>query len=234
MALWDSADLLSRMVSYMLRPESETSDASNVALYYALLTEAQSEWVTHIASVAPSSQVGAPCLMVSTDGGQTYEFRNAQNVKVFPMGHAEIRASRGGPLLLPTSDASMAGDYVPEGDHIRIPNGVTRVYPAGPYARFIDPAGEISASSAPTLNPPHARILLVFRALSKWARRGGMRDPQPFLDMENEAWFGNPAAGVHGILGMLQTQQAVGGIPMSSMGGSWWRGNADLGRTWGA
>lgn len=229
MALWDSADLLQRFNDYALRPANETGADAWTARAYRLLTEAQSEWITSIAAVAPESQYGAPTRMVSTDAGATYEFRDAAGNPVFPMGHAEIRASRSGVVLWPTSDASTAGDYVPEGNRIRIPNGQTRAFPDGPYARFVAPGGEISATAAPTLQPPHARILIVYRALAKWARRGGMRDPQPFLDMENEAWLGNAAAGVHGILGALRTQHAFGGACAPMGADSWWRGNPDLG-----
>lgn len=230
MARWDSADLLARFQEECLRPANETGSEAFIARAYRYLSDAQSEWITTIAAVAPESQMGAPTQMVSTDEGYTYEFRDANGETVFPIGHAEVRASRSGALLMPTFDASGVGDYVPEGNRIRIPNGQTRAFPDGPWARFVAPGGTIDADTEPTLQPPHARILIVYRALAKWARRGGMRDPQPYLDMENEAWLGAPNAGVHGILGALRTQHAHAGARLAVDPGAWWRGNPDLGR----
>jgi hypothetical protein len=231
--LYSSADLLQRYIDMAQRPTTESASADFRALAFRLMTEAQSEWITHFAAIVPDVVRSSPLKMESTDGGYTYEFRDSLGNGVFPIGHVEIRASRTGPVLTPCSDTAVMGDYVPEGYRIRIPNGQMRTFTEGPYARAVLPPGPITEDVEPTLQPPFARVLIVYRALSKWARRGGMRDPQPFLDMENEAWYGNPNAGVTGILGALRTQHAYAGMAMPTDPAAWWRGNPDLGRTWG-
>lgn len=229
MALWDAADLLERCQRAADRPTTDESMAP--ADWYAFLTEAQFEWITHLASICPATQYGAPVQLVSADGGYTYDFPDdADGDPLFPMGQLEIRATRSGALLQPGNDWSDRGDYVPEGTRIRMPNGRSRTFPQGPWARYIAPPAAISASSAPTMQPKHARILLVYRACRKWASKGGLRDPQPFLDQESEAWYGAPAAGVTGILGMLKTQYAFEGMAaIADEAGDfpWWRSMND-------
>ena len=211
MAKYDSADLLARCYRVAQRP---TTDAQQTSVdWYAFLTEAQDEWFSHFASICPEVLYGDPVVLTSADGGYTYTFGDdADGDPIFPMGHIEIRTSRNGSVLTPTTDWGGSGDFLLEGNKIRWPNGATRAWgTTGPVARFITPPDVISATVEPVLLPKQARILLVYRACAKWARRGGLRDPQPFLDMEQEAWLGNPEAGVNGILGMLRTQANFSG-----------------------
>ena len=128
---------------------------------------------------------------------------------------------------MPTVEWGNSGDYILEGNRIRWPNGQRRTFGStGPVARFITPPTEISASVEPALKPAFARILLVHRACVKWARRGGLRDPQPFLDQEAEAWLGAPENGVMGILGALRTQANFSGLQAVAPHDveAWWRG----------
>lgn len=225
MAKYDSADLLARCQRTAMRPTTDAQQTPDD--WYAHLTEAQDEWYTHFASIVPEVLYGNPVLMTSADGGHTYTFGlDDDSDPIFPMGHIELRTSRSGSLLVPTTDWASGGDYLLEGNRIRWPNGVARSFGStGPVARFITPPGVIDAATQPVLLPKQARILLVYRACAKWARRGGMRDAQPFLDQEQEAWLGNPEKGVNGILGMLKTQaNFTGAQAVAEFGEAWWRG----------
>lgn len=209
-----------------MRPATDASQTS--VDWYAYLTEAQDEWYAHLASIVPEVLYGNPTVMVTADSGLTYSFgTDVDGNKIFPMGQVEIRANPGGPLLLPTVEWGVMNDYIPEGDHIRWPNNTKRTFgTTGPVARFISPPGLLDDTRPPTLKPLAARLLLVHRACAKWARRGGLRDPQPFLDEETEAWLGNPQAGVLGILGMLRTQYAfigLQGVTPADQDVAWWR-----------
>lgn len=231
MGAWNTADLLARCKRQAKRPATDqvTTDPD----WYAFLTEAQAEWMTTLANCAPQSQYGAPVMLTTSDGGHTYDFPWLDDAdhtlgRVFPMGYVELRATRAGQLLLPCAEWSDAGDFVHEGDLIRIPGGRARTFPdGGPYARYITPPGVIDDATEPVLKPPHARCLLVYRALRKWASQGGRQDPQPYLDLEGEAWYGAPDRGVHGLLGMFKTQFQFTGmeaIPDLEVGSAWWRG----------
>lgn len=225
MAKYDSADLLARCLRGALRPTTDASTDSTD--WYALLTEAQDEWTMHLASICPQVLYGDPVLMTSADGGYTYTFgTDADGDNILPMGHVEVRASRTGAVLVPALEWGSAYDFVHEGDKIRWPNGVARSFGStGPYARFITPPDVIDASTEPTFKPKQGRMLLVYRALAKWARRGGLRDPQAFLDQEREAWLGDPQSGTMGVLGMLKTQFNLSGMAgVAAMDGeAWWR-----------
>lgn len=224
MAKYDSADLLARCQRNAQRPATDAAQLP--ADWYAFLTEAQDEWFMHFASIVPEALYGTPTVLTTTDDGLTYTFgTDADGDPILPMGHVEVRANPGGAVLVPATEWSSAYDFVIEGTRIRWPNGARRTFSGGPIARFITPPGIIDASTQPTF-PKFARMLLVHRACAKWARRGGLRDPQPFLDAEQEVWLGNPEAGVMGILGMLRTQynftgmQAVAPTDIDA----WWRG----------
>lgn len=226
MAKYDSADLLVRCIRKANRP---TTDASmQPADWYAFLTEAQDEWFAHFASIVPDALMSGPTLLMTADGGLTYTFGNdPDGDPIFPLGHVEIRATSKGAVLVPATEWSQSYDFVIEGNKIRWPNGVSRTFGTdGPMARFITPPDVIDATTQPVLQPKFARTLLVSRAVAKWARRGGMRDPQPFLDEEQEAWLGNPESGVMGILGALRTQFNLKGVQaIAPTGGeAWWRG----------
>jgi hypothetical protein len=229
--LYDSADLLARCLRIARRPA--TDQTMTPADWYGLLTEAQIVWMGHLATVAPATQYGAPVQLTTSDGGLTYDFPfvdpgEESLGRVFPVGEVEIRATRGGQLLLPCADWSDWGDFVPEGARIRMPGGRSRTFPGGgPWARYMVLPRELDASHEPVMQPVQARSLLPYRAVAKWARQGGLQDPQPFLDEEAEIWYGAPEKGVHGLLGLLKQQYAFSGneaVADVESGTAWWRG----------
>lgn len=222
MALWDTADLVRRCVFKSRRPDAgadeEMTDSVGVSFWYDLLTEAQDYWYDIIASTVPEVLYGPPVLMQTADNGFTYYFGSpAANPKVFPIGHLEIRETRSGRVLIPGADWQEK-DFVMEGDHIRLPNGKSKIWPAGPYARFVTRPGAIAAGVEPTLQPPGARILLVNRALILWcSQAGGIRDSSGFEKEEAMNW--------NRIVNALRTQfHLAGAAAIDDEGGDWWHG----------
>jgi len=198
---WASADLLSRAKFFALRPSTD-AEISDVQ-WYDLLSLAQEHWYQTFSVHVPEVLYGAPAKLTTADSGKTYTFPNS----VHPLGPVEVRESLDKQLLVASTDWDARGDYVHEGDLIRMPNNEERTFADGPYARFITPPDVISASVEPTLNPPRARILVVHRACVMWASRGGVRDPAAFEALEMKAWIGDPAMdGDVGIMGELKRQ----------------------------
>lgn len=219
MATWDSADLLARVKRYMNRPNPDNAVAD--ADYYAFLLEAEYEWMGILAIHSPESQYGAPVQLTTSDGGATYQFPAG----VFPIGHLEIRSARNGLLLAPCSDFD-DGDFVPEGTQIRMPNGTTRTFSSGPWARYVTLPTALDAGNQPILNPPHARILLVFRACYKAAARLN-QDPGRWLALEQIAAWGDPTTGTVGLIAELKTQyygEGATSTGATNYGGQFYRG----------
>lgn len=147
-------------------------------------------------------------LLTTSDGGETYDFPSG----VWPMGSIEVYSTKvRGNLLRPGTEWDRNADYTWEGDKIRIPNGKTKTFSDGPYARYMVGPGTISASVEPTLKPISINVLLVATAAALWADRGGMKDPQPFLRMAQQHWAGDGST-QFGIYGMLSTQDAFRGM----------------------
>lgn len=189
--IWDSLNLRRKLLNKIRRPAADedllepdgVTDAT-----YDLLSEAQDYWVNIIAATRPEPLYGAPVQLTTADGGYTYTFGNdAEAQPIFPLGHVEIRETRNGNILIPTADWG-SGDFVMEGDRIRIPGGRARAFGAGPWARFVAPPTKISAAVQPVIKPRHARVLIVIRAAIIWASQGGLRDPGPWEREEAVQW----------------------------------------------
>lgn len=221
MALFDSADLLTRCKRLTARPATDVApptDATIDLMWYALLTEAQLHWVRELATHVPSVMYVFEKL-TTADAGVTYDFTKE------PLGNYEIRQSPTGNLLLPGPDWDPGADFVPAGQKIRFPGQKARSFANGPWSRYVQTPGVLDAANAPTLLPTHARQLLPPRAAIIWATRGGMRDPGPYQTEENKLWYGDPDRGELGILGSLKTQVFLQGseaIPQVTVS-DWWR-----------
>ena len=211
MANLDSADLLARFRRLWGGPT--TTEFPTDADAYQFISDAQVKWVSTIASIAPHHMYGAPTLLASADGGYTYDFTSE------PIGQVEIYESATGRLLRQGPYWDPNADYVWEGDRIRIPDGKTKSFSSGPYARYVAAPTVIAAATEPTLLPKAARLLLIPEACGICATRGGMRDPRPFFELAYRMWYGNPVVGDHGILGMLKGETAFGGAEAYAAGG---------------
>jgi hypothetical protein len=223
--LWTSSDLLARCKMYARRPAVDESMSD--AQWYALLTEANAEWTAQIANVAPESQyaIQGPVLMTSADGGYSYTFGiDGDGNQITPIGRYEIRQYPTGREFIAGAEWDPTADFVDEGWRIRFPNQYARSYGNGPWARFVAPGGTISAVVQPALQPQHINMLLVWRALAKWAKFGGVKNPGPFEEEESKAWYGDPTRGMHGWLTMLQTRAfSQGAESLPGVRGYWWR-----------
>lgn len=227
MAYETAAELLAGFLFYAQRPT--TDESLTPAQIYTLLSKGQEKcyemWAVH----APEVLYGVPTLLTTADSGATYTF----GTSVFPYGSVEIRSSRSGALLTPTTDWG-DGDYVWEGDNIRIPNGKTRTFSAGPYARFITAPVDISGTQEPTLAPKMARAMILFYALYLWAERGAgvnQADPNRYLGMFQSAWSGDPRIpGDVGIMAVLKRAAYGQGMSAGEVNDQpFWRGSPDLG-----
>lgn len=214
MALWDVAWMLQQAKYHFNRPSSDLGMTD--AIWYALFTEGQSKWYNIIATHAPKALYGAPELLTTSDSGATYDFASTP----FPGGQIELRASRSGEVLTIGEEWDSGADFTWEGDTLRVPDGQTRTFSAGPYARYVAAPTAIDASTEPTLKPPSARILIVYDALANAAVRMGSHDPATFRDLEQRAAWGDPRSpGDAGIIGALKTQVYPGDVGP----GRWWR-----------
>lgn len=220
MATWDSADLLSRVQKLTDSPTLDNS--MTTAQWYTLLANAQQRVTRLLSSHVPDVLVGAPVALTSADGGYTYTFPSNDT----PLGLTELRHGRGGAVLSPGADFSDYADYVWEGDLIRMPNGRTRTFPNGLYARYSVMPTDLDGSTAPTLQPPWARILVVYGAAEDWATIF-QRDPSPYARLYQREAFGDPmSAGEVGIIGALKSAVLGRGSDAGNNGNSyWWRSN---------
>jgi hypothetical protein len=211
-ASFDAADLLARVKVLAQRPVPDESVPD--ATWYSLLTEAQAHWTNVFATQVPFVLMSAPVSLTTSDGGFTYQFPNS----IYPLAVEVYDTTTPARLLRPSSYWDSSGDYVWEGHQIRFPQGQANTLAIAPVARYIAPPDVIDGSTAPTLMPPHCRLLLVYRAVAEWANRAGSRDPTPFYDMERRFWIGNPQWGDAGVLGALKTQNPFYGGTGLQMG----------------
>lgn len=185
MAQFDSADLLAQFELYANRPS--TDEALTAAQKYRFLSDAQQDILAELATIAPKSQMSAPTLLTSADGGVTYTFgTDVDGNAIYPLA-CEVYARVDGRELF-ASSWERGGDFVIEGDRIRSPGNRAITYSSGPYARFVRADAQINGSSEPVLKPVMARKLILFRALLKWAAVGGRIDPTPWADEYAQTW----------------------------------------------
>ncbi len=215
--IFDSADLLLRLKREVAQPAVLEVPAPDTALdtfYYELLTESQVYWVNELAAHVPDL-AGLYTLeqLTTADNGVSYDFA------AYPLGHYEIRHSRNGRLLVPGAEWDPAADFIPDGQKIRFPGGISRSFASGPWARYVKTPGLLDASNAPTIRPPQAGLLVVYHAAGLWASRGGQRDPQPFWTLESRHAFGDPLFGTVGLIGALKTAAFLDGASAVPSGG---------------
>lgn len=220
--LWSSPDILARAKRLLNRPS--TDEALTDEDWYEFATEANAHWMEQFTLHAPERllQDYPPVVLTSSDGGYTYQFASE------PL-YAEVRASPSGRVLIPGPEWDPGADYAIEGQTMRIPNGKTRSFTNGPWARYVPVPGRVDADNDPTLRPKQARRLIVYRMCVLAAIRL-RQDPSTYETEEQKAWSGDPDNPADaGILGSLKTGFAFQG--MGAIGGQqglWWR-SPDLG-----
>ena len=217
MAFQTAAELVSAFRRESGLPTTNDELATDNSDVYAYLSLGQQAVFRQLATTVPNSQVASPEKLTTADGGYTYSFA------YYPFGHAEIRTSRNGTLLIPGAESDPGADFVQEGQTIRFTNYRARTFADGPYARYAPTPPDISASQEPTLKPAQARALIVYKALELWATKGGYRDPTPYRNMFKVLAWGDPdSPGDVGIVGALRRQFFMQG------GNGTGRGTSDL------
>jgi hypothetical protein len=171
MPLWDAPYCLQVCQDLARRPA--TDQAMPAARWYRFLTDAQPEVYDDLFTRYPELGYSAPVgPLVTADGGKTYSFGvDAAGDPIRPIGHAELYPNL---RAVPDDPLEPGVDFIFESGLIRIPGNRTRLFAGGPYARFVAmPDIAIDATHPPLLQPKHARILLCYKALEKWAARPG-------------------------------------------------------------
>ena len=171
-----SADLLQLFRDEAGRPS--TDEFLTDATAYRYLTVAQGKVIAALAPHIGRSMVNDPTLMTTLDSGATYVFGTDWNSQyITPIGATEIYGRIGGrELYADMQDRRAGGDFVYEGNRIRIPNGRTQTFSAGPYWRGVVPNGVINGGTNPILRPLEARPLIVYQALIDFGARGNRMD----------------------------------------------------------
>lgn len=226
MAQYDSADLLAKVKVGAKQP-TVSQDMTDVA-WYLLLEDGQLGIMGELATHVPEINYGAPTKMVTTDSGLTYFIDDGSGGVQEFFGWAEVRGSRSGSLLTIGAEFDPGVDFAIEGFTLRTPDGKTRTFPDGPYVRYVPIPGLLSASVEPVIKPKYARRLIIYRALQYWAARGGLRDPAPYMQLEQrEAWGDPNSPGSVGIIPTLKAQ-FYGAYAVPAAQGKWWA-SGDLG-----
>jgi hypothetical protein len=178
MATWDKAYLLAQFDRYAHRP---TTDAITDESKYQRLSEAQMAVIESVAAIYPYClyRSGGPTAL-STSDSKVYTFGNDGNNENAqgPLGHVAVFRNLED---YPDNPLIEGIDYLDEGTQIRIPNN--RTEQATLYWTGIPTPIDISATNEPVLRPAPARILIVIKAVERFALEGG-HNPALAADMK--------------------------------------------------
>lgn len=221
------AEMLAECQRMSLEPA--TSQLTSSTDWYALLTRGEAHWKPIIAAHYPGPMFEAPTLLTAAGDDKRYTFPSASVPSGTVPLAVELYVSLTGRMLYPGAYEDGVADYVLEGATVRITRGREFTFTDGaPYARFVKPPAAIDASTASTIAPATAQILVVYHALELWASRGGYQDPRFYSRLAQKSAFGDPEIpGDVGILGALKLQNPAHGMAAFDHGGArpyaWWR-----------
>lgn len=227
MADFDTLDLIAKAKMRAKRPavDEETSAQD----WASLLNEAEAHVKGILSAHVPESQMGGLVLLELAGDRKSATFPAG----VYPTGRVELYDGLAGRRLYPGSYDDPDADFVIEAAGVRAPMDRTLSFSGGLYARWTEGGSDIALNDAgasigePTLMPPHARILIVYEALSRWASMGGFRDPTYYENLFTNAAFDDPRTGKVGLVTQMKLQyhaQSAGGAARRM----WWR-SGDLG-----
>lgn len=179
MAIFDSADLLSRLRTRLARPAAAQDQALPDAALYQFLGDAQRRVVELLSAHAPEAMLGSLTKLTTSDNGATYTFGADTDATLgaSPIGGLVLLASKNGPIIPMAAEWDTGTDrflWDAVNGVIRWPNQRSRSFADGPYARWVAMPGVIDASTEPTLRPKSARDLIVYEAAALAAERLGM------------------------------------------------------------
>lgn len=162
---WSTADLLGRLKRLIGRGNGGAMLVNDELWpddkFYELLADAEEAETEELIPYCPYAFKVAPVKLTTSDGGVTYDFPS------YPYGGVEIYAQLAdGRELFPSAGGfNGCGDFLLEGQKIRAPGNQVRAYADGPWAVYSGlPVGRISATVEPSMQPPQARELLLYRA----------------------------------------------------------------------
>ena len=142
-----------------------------------------------------------------------------------PLVIVELTNGQGGTPVTFGGYGTDYGEFVWEGNTLRAARNSARTFANGLWGRWVTVGGSLDGSTAPIL-PLQYRKLLVPLAVSKYATRGGYRDPAPYEAEFQRLWSGDPRRmGDFGLLGTLKRRQFQ---QTGTDGAVWWRGSADF------
>lgn len=197
MAEFDAADLLQRLKDACGRPATDASLTDTKG--YRYLSDAQRSVAYTMAQHIPEVNYGVPVQLTTLDR-QRYTLPGTPTPEW--IGRILVLRSATGDALVEGAYDDRRADFTMEGpSSIRITRGRTWTGDA-PYVRYMAKPATLSddEDQAPTLLPTDARLAVVWIAASLWARRGGYRDPQPYLDEANAILWGRPQTGEPGLI----------------------------------
>lgn len=162
---------------------SQETGTSPTALY-RLLSTAEADCYIDLAAVVPWALRGAPILLTSSDGGYTYNFVDANGTTITATGFVPIYMQKAD---IPDIPLVEGWDYLVEGTRIRTTRNIPYPFSDGPWVQLINDPIALSATGSPTL-PANARLMLVYRAATLFARGGGKRDWRVYDEMYDEEY----------------------------------------------
>lgn len=217
MALYDTADLVDRFKRQSKTPANTASiDDTDI---YRYLTDAQLYWLGQFMNHFPRLHWDVWEKMTAASDNKSYSFSKR------PLGVVEIYPSPKAPYPLRAGAPwDHSADFFWKGEQtIVIPGDVPRVFANGPYARYVPRPEDIDETTDPILLPEETRKLMLYTALSEWAREGGLEDPSRYEDMIDGLWLGK-RPGDAGLLGTLKKRF---GSNSSGMAPPWYK-NVDM------
>lgn len=211
---WDSTELRDRLLLHLGRGNGgvmQYDELWNAARVWQVLGDGNEMVFADVSPVVPLIFVGDPVQLKTTDGGVTYDF------PTWPTGHVEVYAQEnGGRVLRGSSYGNLAGDFVFEGDKLRMPGDRARTFSGGaPWARFCGFPPRMSDTVQPTLKPYAARELILYASMLK-------ASDVPGAQLDAAPWEKRYSQALTRYFTSWQTQAAAPQAGEWSLDRAWW------------
>lgn len=215
MAIYDRADLHSRLLDALARPATDAELPSLGARADLLLGDAQLEVALRLALEVPETNYTT--ISFTTSDNKTYTPATAAQEWIGEIEVYRDTTMKGPPMSLGAYwDCSK--DWAIETERaIRATCGRVKAYPTLTGRIFVRP-GLLDVSNPPVLRPASLRRAVVQLAAAKFCMRGNKRDPAPFLASYEQIYAQEVTA--------LKPNLSAG----TRGGAGWWNITGDLGR----
>jgi hypothetical protein len=215
LAIYDRADLHSRLLEALARPATDAELPSLGARADLLLSDAQLDVALRLALEVPETNYTT--ITFTTSDSKVYSPATAGQEWI---GEIEVYrdATIKGPPMSLGAYWDCSKDWAIETPRsIRLTCGRTKAYPALTGRIFSRP-GVIDGSTPPVLKPASLLRAVVQLAAAKFCMRGAKRDPGPFLAQYEDIYTKEVTA--------LRPNLSSG----TRGGAGWWNVTGDLGR----